>query len=87
MKLRARLNRLEGLHAAATGNIRNLTDEELVERIRCCVSQIGLDWEVFKKDPVGTISDLFEGVEDDDSLIANLLKALEYAGTDWLRNA
>lgn len=87
MRVRARLTRQKRLHATTTGNIRNLTDKELIERMRFYVTQIGLDWEVFKMNPVDTIRDFFEGVDDDDGLIANLLSALEYAGTDWLQNA
>ena len=80
MRLRARLTRLEELHAAASIDIRSLTDEQLVERMRDGAALIGLDWNAFKNDPAATIRDFFDGHEDEDGLIDELLGAIQRAG-------
>ena len=64
--------------------LRKFSDDELLEQMRKCIVQLGIDWGSFQNDPTGAVEKAFEGVEDDEGLIAGFLKAIAEADIDWL---
>ncbi|MCP5074149.1 MAG: hypothetical protein GY947_12770 [Rhodobacteraceae bacterium] len=87
MRLHARLFKLERAQTESHSDLRKLTDEELVERLRASAEKIGIDWETYKNDPQGTIRKHFEGMSDDDGLIEGLLQQMSKVGADWLNGS
>lgn len=80
MRWRARLSKMERDFVAESSDVTKLTDEELVEGIRANLKIIGIDWEGFKNSPRGVDEQHFEGIPDDDGLIARFLNAVGRLG-------
>ena len=80
MRLQARLVKIENTYTADALDLRKLTDEELIEGMRANLIILGIDWDEFKDDPRGAASKRFEGVPDDDGLIAGFLDAVGRLG-------
>ncbi|WP_186766395.1 hypothetical protein [Falsiphaeobacter marinintestinus] len=72
---------------AESSDLTKLTDEELIEAIRTNLKILGIDWEEFKNDPRGAVVKCFEGVSDDDGLIAGFLEAIDRLGGCRLNQA
>ncbi|MFT7594635.1 MAG: hypothetical protein ACI8R4_001957 [Paracoccaceae bacterium] len=85
MGLKSRLGKLERHRSIFDADLTKLSDAELAAGRRKCIEQLGIDWDSFQDDPTGAIEKTFEGVEDDEGIIAGLLGALGEADTKWLR--
>ena len=80
MRWRARFSKMERDSVAVSSDLTKLTDAEMLESFRANLKVIGIDWDEFKNDPLGAATKRFEGVPDDDGLIAGFLEAVGRLG-------
>jgi len=83
MGLKSRLGKLERRHSTADLDLTKLSDDELDAGFRKCIEQLGIDWGSFQNDPKGAFEKAVEGVEDDEGIIAEFLKAIVESNIDW----
>ncbi len=84
MRLNARLGKLEQVRSASIPDLSNLTDEELIAAMRDAVKHAGIDWSMFKNDPLGEVRKKIESMPDDGDLISYFERTTREGGENGL---
>jgi hypothetical protein len=83
MGLKSRLGKLERRRSIFDADLTKLSDAELAAGMRKCIEELGIDWDSFQDDPTGAVEKTFEGVEDDEGIIAEFVALVGQADIDW----